>query len=124
MSVNVLIVDDSAAIRAVIKKIISISGFRMNICLEAANGLMAWEQLQQNCVDVIVTGIDMPVMTGLELLLALNRDPAYQHIPAIVVSTDACGRQRTQASQRGAKGFIQKPFFPEDIRKTLLEVIG
>lgn len=124
MSFNVLIVDDSGAMRAVIKKIITISGFRMNQCFEAANGSEALTRLKQNWVDVIISDINMPEMNGLELLRALKQDPLYQHIPVIIVSTEGSSERMEEARQGGARGFIRKPFLPEDIRGILHEVMG
>lgn len=124
MSFNVLIVDDSGAMRAVIKKIINISGFKMSRCLEAGNGVEALEQLKQNWVDVIISDVNMPEMNGLELLLALHQDPLYQNIPVIIVSTEGSNERISEAANRGAKGFIKKPFLPEDIRKILCDVMG
>jgi two-component system chemotaxis response regulator CheY len=124
MSFNVLIVDDSGAMRAVIRKIINISGFRMSQCFEAANGLEALEQLKQHWVDVIISDVNMPEMDGLELLQALNQDPLYQNIPVIIVSTEGSSERMNEAANRGAKGFIKKPFLPEDIRNVLCSVIG
>jgi two-component system chemotaxis response regulator CheY len=124
MSFNVMIVDDSGAMRSVIKKVITISGFKMNLCMEAGNGREALERLQGNWVDVIVSDINMPEMGGLELLLALSRDELYQNIPVIIVSTEGSSERMKEAMQRGAKGFIKKPFLPEDIRGVLHEVIG
>lgn len=124
MSFNVLIVDDSGAMRAVIKKIITISGFKMSGCFEAENGREALDQLKKNWVDVIISDVNMPEMNGLELLQALSRDPLYQNIPAIIVSTEGSSERMKEAFDRGAKGFIKKPFLPEDIRSVLHDVIG
>jgi two-component system chemotaxis response regulator CheY len=54
----------------------------------------------------------------------LSADPLYQNIPAIIVSTEGSSERMKEALNRGAKGFIKKPFQPEDIRKVLYEVIG
>lgn len=124
MSFNVMIVDDSGAMRSVIKKIITMSGFKMNQCLEAGNGREALERLHGNWVDVIVSDINMPEMGGLELLQALSQDELYRNIPVIIVSTEGSSNRMKEALDRGAKGFIKKPFLPEDIRSILYKVIG
>jgi two-component system, chemotaxis family, chemotaxis protein CheY len=124
MSFNVMIVDDSGAMRSVIKKVITISGFKLNLCMEAENGREALERLQGAWVDVIISDINMPVMGGLELLRELSQDALYQNIPAIIVSTEGSAERMKEASDRGAKGFIKKPFLPEDIRNVLYEVLG
>jgi len=124
MSFNVLIVDDSGAMRAVIKKIINISGFKMSQCLEAGNGREALEKMKGNWVDVIISDINMPEMNGLELLRLLNKDPLYQNIPVIIVSTEGSRERMEEVLNCGAKGFIKKPFLPEDIRSVLYNVIG
>ena len=124
MSFNVMIVDDSGAMRSVIKKVITLSGFNMSLCMEAGNGREALERLQGNWVDVIISDINMPEMGGLELLQALSRDALYQNIPVIIVSTEGSRERMKEALDRGAKGFIKKPFLPEDIRSVLHKVIG
>jgi two-component system chemotaxis response regulator CheY len=124
MSFNVLIVDDSGAMRSVIKKVIAISGFKLDQCIEAGNGREALEKLKQNWVDVIVSDINMPEMNGLELLKALKQDPLYQNIPTIVISTEGSSERMHEALEAGAKEFIKKPFLPEDIRRVLYNVIG
>ena len=124
MSLNVMIVDDSGAMRAVIKKVITLSGFKISTCVEAANGREALEKLRENWVDVIISDLNMPEMNGLELLQSLNQDPLYQSIPTIIVSMEGSIERMKEALNRGAKGFIKKPFQPEDIRKVLYDVIG
>jgi two-component system, chemotaxis family, chemotaxis protein CheY len=124
MSFNVLIVDDSNAIRAVIKKIVTLSGFRMDTCLEAENGRQAMELLADNWVDVIISDINMPEVNGLELLDQLARNETLKAIPVIMITTEGSDQRMQEAFARGAKGFIKKPFLPEEIKKVLYEVIG
>ena len=124
MSFNVLIVDDSNSMRAVIKKIISISGFRMDQCLEAENGREALNVLSENWVDVIVSDINMPEMNGLELLAELKKDNLLKEIPVIVITTESSEKRMQDAFNLEAKGFIRKPFLPEEVKRILYEVIG
>jgi len=124
MSFNVLIVDDSNSIRAVVKKIVTLSGFQMDTCLEAGNGRQAMELLADNWVDVIISDINMPEVNGLELLDLLSKNETLKEIPVIMITTEGSDQRMKEAFARGAKGFIKKPFLPEEIKKVLYEVIG
>ncbi len=124
MSFNVLIVDDSNAMRSVIKKIIAISGFRMDNCLEAGNGKEALEKLACDWVDVIISDINMPEMSGLEMLSRLKQDELYKQIPVIMISTEGSEERINEAFSLGAAGFIKKPFVPEELKQKLYEIIG
>ena len=124
MSFNVLIVDDSRSMRAVIKKTISMSGFKMDQCVEARNGREALDVLAKAWVDVIISDINMPEMNGLELLEELKKDSLLKEIPTIVISTEGSEKRIQDAYDLGARGFIKKPFLPEEIKKVLYEVIG
>lgn len=124
MSFNVLIVDDSNSMRAVVKKVISISGFKMDKCVEASNGLEALEALTGNWVDVIISDINMPEMNGFELLGRLKNDNLLKDIPVIVITTESSDERKQDAFNLGVKGFIKKPFLPEEIRGMLYKVIG
>jgi two-component system chemotaxis response regulator CheY len=124
MSFNVLIVDDSKSMRGVIKKIISISGVKMNQCFEAGNGKEALNVLADDWVDVIMSDINMPEMNGFELLEELQKDDLLKNIPVVVITTESSEERMQYALNLGAKGFIKKPFLPEDIKRILHEVIG
>ncbi len=124
MSFNVLVVDDSNAMRAVVKKIITISGFKMDQCFEAANGREALNLLKDSWVDVILTDLNMPEMNGLELLAALKGDNLLQEIPVIVITTEGSDERKKIVTDLGARGFIKKPFLPEEVRKILHDVLG
>ena len=124
MSFNVLIVDDSKSMRGVIKKILSISGFKMDRCFEAGNGKEALNVLADDWVDVIMSDINMPEMNGFELLEELQKDDLLKNIPVVVITTESSDERMQNALKLGAKGFIKKPFLPEDIKRILHEVIG
>lgn len=124
MSFNVLIVDDSGSMRAIIKKIITISGFQMDQCLEAENGREAMEVLSKSWIDIIISDINMPEVNGLEFLDQLRKSETLKEIPVIMITTEGSSERMQEAFDRGAKGFIKKPFLPEDIKKILFQVIG
>ena len=123
MSFNVLIVDDSNAMRVVIKKIVTISGFQMNQCLEAGNGREALEILSENWVDVIISDINMPEVNGLELLDQLGKNETLKDIPVIMITTEGSSERMQEAFNRGAKGFIKKPSRISVMCKVLYEIM-
>lgn len=124
MSFNLMIVDDSNAMRAVIRKIVSLSGVKVDRCFEANNGREALELLANDWVDIIISDINMPEVNGLELLTSLKRDGLFKDIPVIMITTEGSSERMQEALARGAKGFIKKPFLPEDLKRVLHEVIG
>ncbi|MBN1614934.1 MAG: response regulator [Deltaproteobacteria bacterium] len=124
MSLQVLIVDDSSSMRRFIKRVIAMSGFRMDPCLEAPNGKRAIEILEANPVDLIVSDTNMPEMNGLELIETLHRDVGLQNIPVIVVTTEGTDPTKRDVFASGARGFVKKPFTPEELKKVLGEVLG
>jgi two-component system chemotaxis response regulator CheY len=124
MTFNILIVDDSLSMRAVIKKIIGLSGIKTDKCYEAQNGREALAVLAENWVDIILSDINMPEMNGIEFLKALRSDQLYNEIPLIFISTEGNAERIAEATTLGAKGFLKKPFVPEELRKLLYEVLG
>ncbi len=124
MAFNILIVDDSRSMRSVIKKVISMSGFKVDQCLEAENGREALDLLSSHWVDIILSDINMPVMSGFEMLEVLGKDSLLGSIPVVVISTEGREERMRDAFALGAKGFVKKPFLPEDIKRVLYEVIG
>jgi two-component system chemotaxis response regulator CheY len=124
MSFNVLVVDDSSSMRAVIKKIIKVSGFNVGECLEAADGKEALKVLADKWVDLVLTDINMPNMSGLELIAEIKRDQLLQSIPVVMVTTEGSRERMQESMELGASGYIKKPFTPEDIKKTLNKIMG
>ena len=124
MGFNVLIVDDSGAMRKVIKKTIKISGFDVDNFYEAGSGKEALEVLKDNWIDVVLTDINMPEMDGITFLKLLKEDETSQGLPVIVISTEKREQRVQEAISLGASGYVKKPFRPEEIKNILTGVIG
>lgn len=124
MAYNILVVDDSSPMRAVIRKTIEISGFSVGEYFEAADGIGALEILESNWVDLVVTDYNMPEMNGLELIEEMKKNELFSAIPIVVVTTEGSEQMVQQFLEKGAAGYIQKPFTPEDIREKLNDIIG
>ncbi len=124
MGVHALIVDDSAAMRAVVKKVIALSGADVSQCLEASNGQEALELLSKEWVDVILTDIHMPVMDGMEFLENLHADELLSRVPVVLVTTEARREFIERAAALGARAHVRKPFQPETIKKVLEAILG
>jgi two-component system chemotaxis response regulator CheY len=124
MAFNVLIVDDSSSMRAVIKKIIKVSGFNVGSFLEAGDGEEALKVLEEEWVDVVLSDINMPNMNGLELVRRMSENEMLRSIPVVMVTTEASDEKVNKSKELGAVGYIKKPFLPEDIRLTLSNIMG
>jgi two-component system chemotaxis response regulator CheY len=124
MAYRILIVDDSPAMRALVRRVTQLSGFDLAACFEASNGLEALDLLRREWVDVILTDINMPGMDGEEFLERLNRDELLRSIPVIVISTDATQKRIGRMLGFGARTYITKPFVPETLRQRLEMVLG
>lgn len=124
MAYRVLIVDDSPAMRAFVRRVMDLSGFDLSICLEAANGEDALALLAAEWVDAILTDINMPEMDGEEFLRHLSQDELLRSIPVTVVSTDATENRISRMLALGARGYVVKPFTPEVLRAELERTLG
>lgn len=124
MAFNILIVDDSLAMRSIIKKTIDMSGFDLGEIFEGNNGEEALAILKENWVDVILTDIHMPIMDGVSLMKIQMKDPVLSSIPVVFITTEGREDRIKEIFVMGAKGYIRKPFKPEEIKKLLMEVLG
>jgi len=124
MAFNVLIVDDSLSMRSVIKKTIKVSGFKVGEYFEAADGKEALKILADAWVDLVLTDINMPNMNGLELIAKMHADQIFKSIPVVMVTTEGSEKSIQKSMEMGAKGYIKKPFQPEDIKRVLNSIMG
>ena len=123
MAFNILVTDDSATMRTVIKKTVTMSGVPVGEFYEAANGKEALAILENTWVDVILSDVNMPEMSGMELLKAVGEDEDLRKIPLIFITTEASEARQEEARRLGAAGYVKKPFQPEAIKAMLYEVL-
>ena len=124
MAFTVLVVDDSPVMRSFIRRVMTLSGFEVGQCYEAADGEEALARLKEHDVDVILTDINMPKMNGEELLRQLESDQRLRSVPALVISTDATKQRILRMLSLGAEGYMTKPFSPEALREELERILG
>lgn len=124
MAYNILIVDDSFPMRAVIKKIIRSSGFDVGQIYEAANGREALKVLNEEWLDLVLTDYNMPDMNGLELLEEMKKNESFRSIPVVMVTTEGSRQRVEEFMEKGAADYIRKPFTPEEIKQKLSQIMG
>lgn len=124
MAYNILIVEDSFPMRAVIKKVIKASGFDIGLFFEAANGKEALQVMDQQWLDLVLTDYNMPDMNGLELLKSMKQSDTLADIPVIMVTTEGSDQRVEQFLKQGAVAYIKKPFTPEQIKSHLHRILG
>lgn len=122
MAYKVMIVDDSAGMRKMIHRVLMLSGFETSTCTEADDGMDALEKLQTHPVDVILTDINMPRMTGEELIERMALHPLHSKIPVLVISTDRSDERLQRMMSLGARGYVTKPFSPETLGTALSQI--
>jgi two-component system chemotaxis response regulator CheY len=123
MAINMLVVDDSAIMRVMLIRTLRMSDLPLDRVYEAGNGVEALEQLAAHQIDVALIDINMPVMNGEQLISAMQADPKLAGVQAIVVSAAGSKRCVEALEARGVR-FVHKPFAPEEIRRTVLTVLG
>jgi two-component system chemotaxis response regulator CheY len=119
---NILIVDDSATMRAMIRRVSAVTGVAIGAVYEAANGRDAMAVLETHDVDALFTDINMPVMTGTELLRAIEHDARFDRLARVVMSTDGSAARRAEADDLHVRLYIEKPFRPEAMRDVLCQL--
>jgi len=124
MSLNILIVDDSATARAIIAKTLKLSGLDLGEVHHAANGKEALEIVGRSWVDLILADINMPVMNGVEMVERMSDQGILNTVPVIVVSTDGSTARMEQLKSRGVRAFVRKPFAPEAVRDIVQDLLG
>jgi len=123
MSYNVLIVDDSKTTRTVIAKALRHSGVEVGEVLEAENGAEALERLEGAWVDIVFADLNMPGMSGVELVERMAEIDLLSLVPVVIVSTESRPDRIDSLLARGAAAYVRKPFAPELLASTIREVL-
>lgn len=119
MALRVLVVDDSAAMRHTIQRAIEISDLPVDSCLTARHGREALSILSDHSVDLLLVDLNMPEMTGDDLIQNLHENPGTARIPFIVMSADATAARIDKLLEMGALTYLPKPFGAETLHLEL-----
>tara|TARA_B100001248_G_scaffold262700_2_gene261125 strand:+ start:14507 stop:14896 length:390 start_codon:yes stop_codon:yes gene_type:complete len=120
---KILSVDDSKTIQRIIANASKVLDLET---LTADNGKVALDVLEENSKDIALILLDwnMPVMSGLDVLKAVKQNPAWKHIPVMMVTTQAAKADMTEALQEGASNYLAKPFEQEDLVIKIMECLN
>jgi two-component system chemotaxis response regulator CheY len=118
---RILIVDDSSMMRAMIKRVVKLTNVPVEEILEAGDGEQALALLESHEVDLLLTDINMPGMSGTDLLRRVAGDARWRNLTRVIISTDGSEVRREQAAGLSVRCYLQKPFSPEVLRDVLTD---
>jgi two-component system chemotaxis response regulator CheY len=110
--------------RKIVERSLRQAGVELSKVLEAGNGAEALAVLAENQVDLILCDINMPVMDGLELVKALPGVENAKGAPVVMITTEGSEAHVVQALSSGAKGYIRKPFTPDQVRERVIPLLA
>jgi two-component system chemotaxis response regulator CheY len=123
MALDILIVDDSAAIRKILQRVLVQAEVPVGKVYEAGDGIEALQKLKEESVGLILSDINMPNMDGLELLSRLKAHATWKTLPIVMVTTEGSQNKVMQALQLGASAYLKKPFTVEQIKETVMRLL-
>ncbi len=123
MDSDVLVVDDSAAIRKILTRVLRQTGMAIQTIHEAGDGQEALALMAQHRIDLVLSDINMPKMDGLQLLASLKASPQWQNIPVVMITTEGGETKVAEAVRLGAAGYVRKPFTADQIKEKLMGIL-
>ena len=121
-NMRVLVVDDFSTMRRIVRNILRQIGFQ-NV-VEADDGTTAWEVLNREKIDFIVSDWNMPNMTGIDLLRKVRASEQFAHIPFLMVTAEAQQENIIEAVQAKVSNYIVKPFTADTMKQKINKIFG
>jgi chemosensory pili system protein ChpA (sensor histidine kinase/response regulator) len=117
----IVVADDSISVRKFVGRMLEKNGYRVKL---AADGLEAAELVSQHGCHLVITDLEMPRMTGYELMVQLRQSPTTRRIPVMVVTSRAGAKHRDRAMKEGASSFLTKPVQEDQLMAAVEQLIG
>jgi chemosensory pili system protein ChpA (sensor histidine kinase/response regulator) len=117
----IVVADDSISVRKFVGRMLEKNGYRVKL---AADGLEAAELVAQHGCHLVITDLEMPRMTGYELMVQLRQNPTTRRIPVMVVTSRAGAKHRDRAIKEGATSFLTKPVQEDQLIAAVEQLIG
>jgi two-component system chemotaxis response regulator CheY len=122
LNMRVLVVDDFSTMRRIIKNILRQLGF--NNVVEADDGTTAWDVLNKDKIEFIISDWNMPQMTGIELLRKVRSSEEFADLPFLMVTAEAQQENIIEAVQAKVSNYIVKPFTPEVMKQKIDKIFS
>ena len=119
---KILVIDDSATMRRIIKSHLATMGFEAIV--EARDGESALAKLASEAIDLVITDWAMPTMSGPDLVRAIRSSPTHGKLPVLMITGIAQKEDIVQAIEAGVNGYIVKPFTPQTLKEKIQELMG
>jgi two-component system chemotaxis response regulator CheY len=123
MPVDILIVDDSAAIRKILQRVLRQAELGVGEVIEAGDGVEALAALKNRKVGLILSDINMPNMDGLQLLTQIRASHEHKNVPVLMITTEGSQNKVLEAVTLGASGYVRKPFTADQIKEKLTGIL-
>lgn len=120
MAKTILIVDDSASLRQVVKIALMDAGYEV---IEAGNGQAGLQRLDGRKIHLIVSDVNMPIMDGITFLKNVKQHPSYKFTPVIMLTTETSDDKKKAGQEAGAKAWVVKPFQPPILLAAISKLI-
>jgi chemosensory pili system protein ChpA (sensor histidine kinase/response regulator) len=117
----IVVADDSISVRKFVGRMLEKNGYRVKL---AADGLEAAELVAQHGCHLVITDLEMPRMTGYELMVQLRQSPTTRRIPVMVVTSRAGAKHRDRAVKEGASAFLTKPVQEDQLIAAVEQLMG
>ena len=121
MSKTILIVDDSASLRQVVKLALSGAGYEV---IEACDGVDALGKLDGRKIHLIISDVNMPNMDGITMVKEVKLKPDYKFTPIIMLTTESQEEKKAQGQAAGARAWVVKPFQPAQMLAAVSKLIA
>ncbi len=117
----ILAVDDMRSMRDLVKSVLEKRGHTV---VTHEDGQLALDWAKNNNVDLVISDINMPNMSGIQLASELRKLPGYVKTPILMLTTEDAQDKKQKAKASGASGWIQKPFNPERLSNAVEQTLG
>lgn len=121
--IRALIVDDSSVMRKIVERCLRQAGVEIQEVYNASNGIEGLALVKENRLDLVLTDINMPVMDGLEFVRQMQGLENGRNTPIVMITTEGGEKQVLEALSLGAKGYIRKPFTPEQVKEQVIPIL-
>jgi len=121
---TILIVDDSASLRRVVKIALTGAGYEVIEAIDGLDGLAVLKAQSGRKVHLIISDVNMPNMDGISFVLALKQLPSHMYTPVVMLTTESEAEKMRQGQAAGARAWVVKPFQPAQLLSAVARLVA